>query len=120
MSLGIVGPISREMAFTYGLIATFSRQGMLNKNVCNCKLCGEKIERAQGASYTVDDICGPNLSHYYLCPACDAWMASQVQRWFEYAKQVNLERMVKEPSPGDEEIERRIQEQVRKRVGKLK
>jgi hypothetical protein len=99
MSLGIIGPISREMAPIYGLIATFSRQGMLNKNACNCKVCGGGIEKAQGVGYTIDDVSGPNLSHYYLCAPCDAWMAGQVQQWFEYTKRVNAERADKGPVP---------------------
>jgi hypothetical protein len=115
MSVGITGPIGREMAPVYSLVTTFSRSGYWSKNVCHCKICGDEIGKEQGIGYTINDISGPNLNHCYLCSGCDAWMAGKIQQWFEYRKRVTTERLNVPPSPGDEEIDRRIEEHVGKK-----
>ena len=83
MSLGVVGPITRQGALDYALAVTFQlHTDELNRASASCKVCGVRLETGKGVNCLVADLGGPGRNSCYLCSDCSTWVWTASQAWF--------------------------------------
>jgi len=65
MSLGHRGPIGRKRlaVFCIDRMFHFPKEGMANKQACNCKVCGDRVPKGEATETFIGD------ARYFLCAA---------------------------------------------------